>query len=222
MDIHEPIVSDVWVDLPEDARKAYKKMEKDFYVKLGEHSIEAFNAAAKSNKLLQFCSGSAYTDTTGSHVWIHDSKIEALDSIVEEYNGAPVLVAYNYRFELPRILGRFIGRARHLDSEADFADWNAGKIQVGVIHPASAGHGLSLQHGGNVLVYFGPSWDLELTEQVLGRIGPVRQAQSGYNRPVFVHRILARNTIDTVVAQRLTTKRSVQDCLMAAMQQSTS
>jgi SNF2 family DNA or RNA helicase len=183
----------------------------------GGHEVEAFNAAAKTMKCLQAANGALYIDDQGTWKDLHDAKIEALKSVVEEAAGAPVLVAYHFKSDLARLQRAFPqGRALGTDP-AVVGDWNAGRIPVLFAHPASAGHGLNLQDGGNIIVFFGLWWNLEEHSQIIERIGPTRQAQSGYNRPVFVHRIVSRGTIDELVLQRLATKASVQDILLNAM-----
>jgi SNF2 family DNA or RNA helicase len=127
-----------------------------------------------------------------------------------------VLVAYEYRHELARILKAFPG-ARQLKRRKDEDDWNEGRIDMLVAHPDSAGHGLNLQHGGNILVYFGHTWKLEGHLQSLERIGPVRQMQSGYDRPVFVYSIIADNTQDEAVLARNSGKASMMDALMDSL-----
>jgi SNF2 family DNA or RNA helicase len=217
-DLQKPIVNKIYVDLPPHARKLYKAMEKDLFVKLERHEVEAFNAASMTIKCLQLAQGALYVEESNEK-WeeIHNEKIQALESIVEEANGAPVLVAYNFRSDLER-LRRHFRQSRQLDANPKtLKDWNLGKIPILLAHPASAGHGLSLQDGGNIIAFFGCDWNLENHMQILERIGPVRQMQSGHNRPVFVHYILARNTIDEQVLERLESKRSVQDILLEAM-----
>jgi len=129
----------------------------------------------------------------------------------------PVLVAYHFRSDLERLKARF-PQGRHLDKNPQtIDDWNAGEIPIMFAHPASAGHGLNLQDGGNILVFFTTSWSLEEHQQIIERIGPVRQLQAGHNRPVFIHFLLAEDTVDELVLERLQTKREVQDILLAAM-----
>jgi len=217
-DLHEPIVNDIMVDLPPKARKHYQDMEKEMYTELEGIEVEAFNAAAKTIKCLQLAAGAAYTDDTRKN-WTetHKAKLEALESVIEEAAGMPVLVAYNFKSDLERLLKAF-PQGRHLDKNpGTIKDWNAGKIPVLFAHPASAGHGLNLQDGGNILVFFSPNWNLEEHLQIIERIGPTRQLQAGYDRPVFIHRIIARDTVDELVLERLTTKRRVQDILLDAM-----
>ena len=218
-DIREPIVTPVFVDLPLKVRKLYKEMEDEFYIELESgHEIEAFNAAARTQKLLQMANGAMYVGED-SQEWkeLHDLKIEALEDIIEEASGMPVLVAYNFKSDLARLQKAF-PKGKHLDKNPQtIKDWNKGKIPVLFAHPASAGHGLNLQDGGNILVYFGHNWNLEERLQIAERIGPVRQLQAGHNRPVFVYNILTRDTIDEVILQRIETKREVQDLLLEAM-----
>ena len=214
-DLKAPIETRVSVVLPAAARREYKRMARELYAILLGGTVNAVNAAAKSTKLLQLASGAVYLED-GSWVHVHDEKIEALHSIVGEAGGAPVLVAYNYRHELERILKAF-PQARHLKTRRDEDDWNAGKIQMLVAHPDSAGHGLNLQHGGNILVYFGHTWKLEAYQQILERIGPVRQMQAGYKRPVFVYSIVADNTQDEAVLARNAGKASAMEALMESL-----
>lgn len=217
-DLKEPIVNKIYVDLPVKARALYKDMEKNLFVQLKKHSVEAFNAASMTVKCLQMANGSLYLEGSNEkYEEIHDEKLEALASIIEEAAGASVLVAYNFRSDVGRLQKRF-PKGRMLDANPKtIKDWNAGKIPILFAHPQSAGHGLSLQHGGNIIAFFGMNWSLEDHMQIIERIGPVRQMQSGYNRPVFIHYILARNTIDDLVLERLQSKRSVQDILLEAM-----
>lgn len=217
-DLQEPIVNTLYVDLPPDARKHYREMEKEMFTVLGEHEIEAFGAAAKTIKCLQLANGAAYVEGSNDK-WeqVHDEKLEALESIVEEAAGAPVLVAYHFRSDLVRIQKRF-PQARVLDAKPQtIRDWNEGRIQILLAHPASAGHGLNLADGGNILVFFAHWWALEEHQQIIERIGPVRQFQAGHNRPVFIHHIVARRTVDEDVMERIATKREVQDILLAAL-----
>jgi SNF2 family DNA or RNA helicase len=228
-DLEEPIVRDVYVDLPPHARKHYREMEREMFTAFkskgvgdtdSEHSfeVEAFSAASKSIKCLQIAAGAAFVEgSTKKWVNVHDEKLDALGSIIEEAAGAPVLVSYHFRPDLARIRDRFPW-ARALDANPQtIVDWNAGRIPLLVAHPQSAGHGLNLQDGGNILVYFSSWWALEQHAQILERIGPMRQKQAGHDRPVWVYRIIARDTVDELVIDRLSTKRSVSDILTEAM-----
>lgn len=217
-DLSEPIVRRVNVQLPAKARRLYRDMEREFYMELAGEGIEAAHAAAKSGKLLQLASGAVWIDTEEKR-WaeVHDLKMQALESILEEAAGMPVLASYHWKPTLERGLKAF-PKSRALDKNPQtIRDWNAGKIPLLWAHPASAGHGLSLQDGGNILARVDHWWDLEQHDQILERIGPMRQKQSGHDRPVWVYEIVAEDTEDERVILRHETKRSVQDLLMEAM-----
>jgi SNF2 family DNA or RNA helicase len=225
VNLDEPIYTRVPVDMPMLAREQYKKMERDLFVQIENHQIEAFSAGAKTMKLLQLANGAAYVDPSadddslrGERPWVrtHDAKIEALESIIDE-SDVPVIVAYQFRSDLARLLKAF-PEGRQLNSERDEDDFKAGKIPVLFAHPKSAGHGIDgFQNVTNVIAFFGHSWDLELRQQIIERIGPARQMQSGFNRPVFVYDIVAEDTLDDVVLARHKSKRDVQDLLLEAV-----
>lgn len=218
IDIREPVVNTIMVDLPEKARKIYRDMEREMFAEIRKgKDIAAFNAAAKTMKCLQLANGAVYTDEHGAWEEIHDAKLDALESVIEEANGMPVLVAYHFKSDLARLQKRFRqGRALDADPKTIKA-WNAGKIPVLFAHPASAGHGLNLQDGGNILAFFSLNWNLEERLQIIERIGPARQAQAGHDRPVFIHNIIAKDTIDELVLARVEGKREVVDLIMEAM-----
>lgn len=218
-DIAEPIVNVIRVDLPAKARRLYRDMEREMFLALEcGTEVEAFNAASKTIKCLQLANGAIYTDEQCSaFAEVHDAKLQALEDVIEEAAGMPVLVAYHFKSDLAR-LQRAFPKGRALDKNPQTVrDWNAGKIPVLFAHPASAGHGLNLQDGGNILVFFGHWWDLEQYQQIIERIGPTRQAQAGYDRPVFIHHIVATDTMDELVMARRDSKREVQDLLLEAM-----
>jgi len=217
-DIAEPIVNTIRVTLPPRARRLYQEMEREMFLAIDGVEVEAFNAASKTIKCLQLANGAIYTDDTAT-TWadVHDMKLQALESVITEAAGMPVLVAYHFKSDLARLLQAF-PRGRALDDDPQtIRDWNAGKIPVLFAHPASAGHGLNLQDGGNILVFFGHWWDLEQYQQIIERIGPTRQAQAGHDRPVFIHHIVAVDTVDEIVMARRDSKRDVQDLLLEAM-----
>lgn len=219
-DLREPIINNIYIDLPIKARKLYRDMEKEMFMQIEEHEVEAFNAAARTVKCLQVANGAAYVgENTGEWKEIHDAKLQALEDIIEEAAGAPILVAYNFKSDLARLLRTFPS-GRQLDANPrTISDWNAGRIPILFAHPASAGHGLNLQDGGNILVFFGHDWNLENRLQIIERIGPTRQMQAGHDRPMFIHNIIARDTVDEMVLERVETKREVQDILLSAMKQ---
>lgn len=217
-DISEPIVNVIRVELPARARSLYRDMEREMFLALDcGTEIEAFNAASKTIKCLQLANGAIYTDEAGNWQEVHDAKLQALEDVIEEAAGMPVLVAYHFKSDLARLMKAF-PRGRVLDKDPQtIRDWNAGKIPVLFAHPASAGHGLNLQDGGNILAFYGHWWDLEQYQQIIERIGPTRQAQAGHDRPVFIHHIVAADTLDEAVMARRDSKRAVQDLLLEAM-----
>lgn len=217
LDVEEPNTIPVWVDMPPAAQRTYDEMEKEAFTIIAEEGVEAANAAVRTQKCLQLANGALYTDDEGTWEVVHDAKLEALDSIIEEASGAPILVAYNFKHDLERLRRRY-RHGRVLDADPDtIRRWNAGQIPLLFAHPASAGHGLNLADGGNILVFFGVNWNLEEHMQIIERVGPMRQKQAGHDRPVLIYPILTRNTVDTLVLERLTTKRSVQDILLEAL-----
>ena len=220
-DIAEPIVNVIRVELPKKARALYRDMEREMFLAIGEHEIEALSAASKTIKCLQLANGAIYTDEQQNWMEVHDAKTQALESVVEEAVGAPILVAYHFKSDLARLRAAF-PKGRVLDADPQtIRDWNAGRIPLLFAHPASAGHGLNLQDGGNILVMFGHWWNLEEYQQIVERIGPTRQAQAGHDRPVFIHHIVAADTVDELVIARRESKRSVQDLLLDAMKRRT-
>lgn len=231
-DLQEPIITNKYFDLPPKVRVKYDEMEKKMYTEVAavlkgvardKLGIEAVNAASRTNKCLQIANGAMYLDwdvwdddhpKAKEWVEMHDMKLQVLESIINEAAGMPVLVAYFFKSDLVRLKKTFPKGRVMDDNPQTIRDWNAGKIPVLFGHPASMGHGLNLQHGGNIGVVFGFTWNLEHYEQFIARNGPVRQMQSGYNRPYFLYHIIARNTQDERVLRRLTTKKSVQEILM--------
>jgi SNF2 family DNA or RNA helicase len=216
--LDKPIERAVYIDLPPKARALYRDMERNFYMELDGYGVEAVHAASKSMKLLQIAAGQAWVDIEGGE-WraVHDLKLEAMESIIEEASGMPVLVSYHWRPTLARLLKHFPkGRIFDTNPETERA-WNRGEIPIMFAHAASAGHGSNLQDGGNILARMDLWWDFEQFEQILERIGPMRQKQSGHARPVFDYRIIARDTEDERVALRHSSKRSVMDLLMEHM-----
>ena len=215
--VDEPIYNNVYVDIPPLCRKLYDEMEKQMFTEIGEHGVEASNAAVKTMRLLQLANGAIYIDDDHNWEAVHDAKLDALDSIITEAAGAPVLVAYHFKSDLARLQYRF-PKARVLDANPDTVrDWNAGRVPLLFAHPASAGHGLNLAEGGNILAFFSVDWNLECYQQIIERIGPMRQKQAGLDRPVFIHHILAKNTVDDMVLERLRSKKTVQEILLEAL-----
>ena len=211
VDMPERIENKVFVRLSDSERELYRTLKRDLILSLPTGEIDAKTAVALTGKLLQMANGAVYGES-GVAVHIHDRKLDALEDLVEAANGKPVMVAYSYRHDLDRIRARF-PEARPIDATADIADWNAGRIPIAVIHPKSAGHGLNLQFGGNTLIWFGLPWSLEEFEQTNARL-----YRSGQPRErVFIHMILARDTMDENVVRALTQKNTTQSALLDAV-----
>lgn len=213
--VHAPNFFVREVELPPAARAAYRSMERDLFAEIGDAEIDAVNAAAKSGKLLQMASGAVYDNERAWH-FIHEAKVEALASIVDELGGEPLLVACWFKWELEIIRRKFPDFELFSGTTAHEAKWNAGKIPIMGINPASKGHGVNLQYGGRAIAYFTQIWDLELVEQVRERIGPVRQLQAGLHRAVLIYNLVARDTLDEEALERQESKCTVQQALMAA------
>jgi len=214
-DLNQPVFVSRVVRLPEEAAQTYRAMERELFVQLtsGEE-VEAANAAAKSVKCLQIASGALYTDMDGTWAPVHDAKLDELESIVNEAGGEPLLVAYQFKSDRERILARF-PQAQAFDGSRAMVDaFNAGRVPMMLVHPASAGHGISLQDGSSKLVFFSQWWDLEQYLQVIERIGPMRQLQAGHPRVVTVYSIVAKDTIDIVAMRAKNSKKTTQDALL--------
>ena len=203
------------VYLSERENSRYADLKKDLVLQLPDGEITAANAASLSGKLSQMANGAVYTDA-GETVAIHERKLDALEDIIEAANGKPVLVAYWFRHDLERISERLqklkISYAR-LETDGSIRKWNAGEIPVALIHPASAGHGLNLQSGGNTLVWFGLTWSLELYQQTVARLW--RQGQQ--SETVVVQHIITKGTIDERIMKALSEKDTTQAALIDAV-----
>lgn len=198
------------VQLSEEERNRYDALRNDLVLQLHGDEITAANAAALTGKLAQLSNGAIYSDD-GKIIAFHDRKLDALEDIIEAANGKPVLVAYWFRHDLERIRKRF--DIRELKSSKDIADWNTGQIPIGLIHPASAGHGLNLQDGGSTLVWFGLTWSLELYQQTNARLW--RQGQR--SRTVVIQHIITSGTIDGRILNALQRKDKTQSALINAV-----
>jgi len=225
LDLPPLIETVVPVELPPAVRRTYRALERELFVTLKSGHVRADMALTRTGKCLQLTAGALYlTDDEpvrgpARYEVLHEEKLDALESIIEEAGGAPILVAYHFKFELEQLRKRFGKRVRHLDANPrTIADWNAGRIEILAAHPASAGHGLNLQDGGHIMVFLTSWWNLEEHQQIIERIGPARQAQAGHNRPVFIYRIVAAGTLDEDVLERLQGKADVQTALLKALE----
>lgn len=211
----ELISSEYKVYMNDTEKAQYELLKHDLVVNLDEDDITAVNAAVLSNKLCQMANGAIYTDKKIIQN-IHDRKLDALEDIVEQMNGKNFLLVYWFKHDLERIVKRLndIGTSySKIDTPESIEEWNKGKIQVGLIHPASAGHGINLQQGGSTIVFFSLTWSLELYEQVIGRI--YRQGQ--ISNTVVVQHIITDGTIDEDILRALKDKDETQSSLIKAV-----
>lgn len=202
------------IELPKKALDYYKKLEKDYVMDLGENEITAANAATLTGKLLQMANGAVYNEE-GIYTELHNEKIEKLLEIMDTAN-KPVLVFYNFKSDRERIERALakngIKNYQGLDSSDDIKKWNEGKIQVALLHPASAGHGLNLQYGGNIIIWFGLTWSLELYQQANARL-----FRQGQKETVIIHHLVAKGTVDEDVIKALENKDINQEKLLRAV-----
>ena len=205
----ECVLNEVPVTLSDEEHKAYDTLRKDLVLTLRDEEIDVVNAAALSNKLCQMANGAVYTEDKRA-VHLHDRKLDMLEDLIEGANGKPVLVAYWYKHDLERIQKRFT--VREIKTSADIAAWNAGTITVGLIHPASAGHGLNLQAGGSTLIWFGLTWSLELYQQTNARLW-----RQGQMETVVIHHIITQGTIDEQIMKAMKSKDKTQAALIEAV-----
>jgi len=218
IDMPEKLIIDHAVALDGDTAAKYKAFEKDLVLnllsELGEQEISVATAAALSNKLLQFANGALYDEERNVHK-VHDLKLDALEEIREAANGRPLLVAVAFRHDAARILAKYGKKinVRALSGQEDIDDWNAGLLDMLVLHPASGGHGLNIQHGSNYVVWFGLNWSLELYKQLIARLW--RQGQKA--KQVFVYRIIAAGTMDESVIKSLAGKDETESKLLGAV-----
>lgn len=215
-------VINIMVDLPAKVRKAYREVEKTLFTKLDTGTeIELFSKSSISNKCLQFCNGSPYYGESREWEALHDVKLSALEDILEEAAGRPVLCSYTFKSDAERIMKKFkslrpvnLTKEKSADTGKIVDKWNSGKIKLMLAHPASAGHGVDgLQDSGSLLVWFGMNWSLELYEQMCGRLN-----RQGQKQPVSIIRILCNGTVDLAVADAIERKTDDQEGLKRALQ----
>ena len=205
----ELILNELEINLDEEDQIKYKKFKKEMVMTIQEKEIDAINAASLSNKLIQLANGSIYDDDKKFYE-IHNKKLDKLEEIIESANGKPVLVAYWFKADKERIEKRF--KVREIKTADDIKQWNMGMINLALIHPASAGHGLNLQSGGSTLVWFSLTWSLELYQQTNARL--YRQGQKD---TVVIHHLITKNTIDKDIMKSLKRKDKTQEALMRAV-----
>lgn len=199
------------LQLANETRDQYNKLERDFLLNIEDTDITALNAATLSSKLLQLANGAIYDDE-GSYQELHNTKLEALQEILETSN-KPILVFYWYKHDYERLVKFFkIYKPRTLNTPKDKEDWDSGNIRLLFAHPASMGHGLNLQSGGSTIVWFGLTWSLELYQQANARL--YRQGQT---ETVVIHHLIAKDTIDELVVKKLQQKEITQNDLIEAI-----
>ena len=205
------------VEMSVSERKLYDQLRTDLIIPTEDGDIDAANAASLSNKLLQMANGAVYDENHEAR-FIHNRKVEMLEDLIESANGQPVLVAYWFRHDRERILthlaraGYTGSQVRDLKSSDDIELWNSGSIPVALIHPASAGHGLNIQSGGHILIWFGLTWSLELYQQTNARLW-----RQGQKETVTIHHIVTKDTVDEDVLSALASKDVTQEKLIAAV-----
>ena len=206
----ELIAATYEVEMDDMEQKKYRELKQDLVLHLEDAEITALNAASLCGKLSQMANGAIY-DADKNVLAFHDRKLDTLEDLIEAANGKPVLVAYWFQHDAARIRKRF--SVRDIKTEKDIQDWNAGKIPVALIHPASAGHGLNLQAGGNTLIWFGLTWSLELYQQTNARL--YRQGQQ--SKTVVIQHIVTKGTVDEQILRALQRKEQTQNALLTAV-----
>lgn len=202
------------VQMSDQEKKLYDQLKSDLIIPLEDGDIDAANAAALSNKLLQLSNGAVY-DENGIVRVVHKRKLEMLEDMIEAANGQPVLIAYWFKHDHHRIMEHLTAcgySPRDIRESEDIKDWNTGKMAVALIHPASAGHGLNIQEGGHILIWFGLTWSLELYQQTNARLW-----RQGQRDTVTIHHIVCENTVDEDVLNALSSKNVTQEKLIAAV-----
>lgn len=213
LELPKRIDNTVHIQLADSEMDTYRKMERDYLAEVNGTEISALSAAATMGKLLQLSGGAVY-DSDGNWVYFHDAKIKALSDIADTTD-ENILIFYNYKHEKERLFEYFKSyKPKELKSEKDIADWNAGKVRMLIVHPASVGYGLNLQDGGRIIVWYSLTWSLELYQQANARL--YRQGQT---KPVIIHHLIANNTVDEQVMRSLARKDVSQEALMAALKE---
>lgn len=212
LEMPERIDTVMRVNIPPTRLAEYKQLEREFLIQINDAEIVAYNAATLAGKLLQYCNGAMYTDELKNWTEIHTAKLDALDEILEDNQDENLLIAYNYKTDLIRLKARYPDSVV-LDNDPDIITrWNNGEIKMLLAHPASAGHGLNLQHGGSIIVWFGLNWSLELYQQFNGRL-----RRQGQIKPVRIVHIVADGCIDDKVMKAIDNKATTQQELLNAL-----
>jgi SNF2 family DNA or RNA helicase len=205
----ERIDNIVEVSMDDKEMALYRKLEREMLLPFEEGDIDAVNAAALSNKLLQMANGAVYDENKAVRL-IHNKKLDALEDLIEASNGKPVLIFYSYIHDRDRISKRF--KINEIKTPGDIEAWNNGELEIAIAHPASAGHGLNLQAGGSTIIWFGLTWSLELYQQANARLW-----RQGQKDTVVIHHIITKGTIDEQVMLALERKQTGQMALIDAV-----
>lgn len=212
LDMPEKIDNVIYLDMPDELREQYNEFVREKVLELEMADITALNAAALMNKLMQFCNGATYDEDHVAHE-VHTLKLDLLEELLE--TDSNILLGWSFQHDRDRIIERFKSiNPRILKTDQDIDDWNAGKIKMMLMHPASGGHGLNLQEGGNEIVWFGPTWDLELKQQFEARI--YRQGQK--KKTVVLSTIVLRGTVEEKALASINSKASVQQNMIDAVE----
>ena len=212
LDLPERIDNVIKVELPQKVQQQYQQLEKELILSIEETDVLAGSAAVLANKLLQLANGAVY-DEDGEVKHIHDQKLKAIDELIEAAGGKPILIFYNYQHDKDRLLNHLKKlKPRLLQSDQDIKAWNKGEVNILLAHPASAGHGLNLQTGGNIIIWFGLTWSLELYQQANARLW-----RQGQKETVIIHHLIAKGTIDERVMKALEDKDTSQAALIEAV-----
>lgn len=217
LSLPEQMENIIKIPMPENIRREYKEFEREKVLEIfagfeEDTQITAANAAALNIKLLQYANGAVYDSEKNVHE-VHDLKLDTLEDIMQEAQGNPVLVAYTFKSDLERILQKFKKyKPRQLKNDQDILDWNNGKVEMLLLHPASGGHGLNLQAGGHTIVWFGNTWDLELEQQLNRRL-----KRPGQKNNVIINKLVVEGTLDEDVIAAQKRKDAVQNSLMEAV-----
>ncbi|MGO5160537.1 MULTISPECIES: SNF2-related protein [unclassified Bilifractor] len=214
-DLPKCLTVNYMVEMNPEEKKLYEELKKELVLTIDGNEVDAANAAVLSGRLLEMANGAVYNENH-EVIRIHDRKLEMLSDLIEEAVGQNVLIAYWYQHDRSRIIEYLKEKeitVRDLKTSEDVADWNAGKIPVALISPASAGHGLNLQHGGHILIWFSLCWSLEMRQQTDARLN-----RQGQTEVVTIHNIVTKDTIDEDVLKALEDKNSTQENLIRAVQ----
>lgn len=212
LNLPNKIIKYIKLDMPEDVKKKYRELERNYILTIGDKDITAISAGVVTNKLLQMANGAVY-DESKSVVRIHKLKIEALLDLIEMNEDKSILVFYNFKHDLSELLVSLDKyKPRQLLNDLDIKEWNLGHIKIMLCHPASMGHGINLQSGGNIIVWYGLTWSLELYQQANARL-----YRQGQYKPVIIYHLITKGTVDEDVIKRLENKEKGQDMLIEAL-----